>query len=87
MRNTYGIGDGFVQFAGWHTGQTGDSRTTARYVVTGNQVAATPTCGEDVMSGTVTFTASGTQVRIITPNPAYPASSSDRGGEGVLTRQ
>jgi hypothetical protein len=50
MRNAYAIGDGLLQYVGWRTGQAGDSRSTARYLATGNQVTGTTTCGEGVLT-------------------------------------
>jgi hypothetical protein len=88
IRNTYVFQSGLLNAVTWHDGIAGDGdRSTWSVHVSGSQLVSAPTCGASG-GGSSAFTSSGNTIRLITPNPQYPATNPfEQGSEGVLTRQ
>ena len=90
VRSTFSIQSGTIRSVSWHDGLTEDVRWTGTWVTSGNQGTITTLCGPaQAQDGTSSFTASGSELRIITalPPPPDPNGIRDRGGEGIFTRQ
>jgi hypothetical protein len=85
VKNTYSLQSGLMNWVGWHTGLTTDTRSTARITTSGNQVTATTTCGSEA-GGVQGYTASTSQIQFIITN-SCPGSTCDPGADAILTRQ